>query len=144
MWASHSEATLWVKGRAVQGLNFEPASWHRSVRPDAILAEKAKGGERLSFEIEMACNRIFGAESGPFRSVSPFVLDQCDIAVFDPQAWELYYDFLVLQQLEAELSREGGTSDRAWAGELLYELNAVANVLDLDDRSTWPVVRGHL
>lgn len=144
MWASHSEATLWVNGRSVQGLNYEPASWHHSVRPDAILAEKAKGGERLSFEIEMACNRIFGGDSGPFRTVSPYILEQCDIALFDQQVWDLYYDFLVLQQLEAELSREGGTSDRTWAGELLYELNTVANDLDLDDRSTWPAVRSTL
>ena len=71
------------------------------------------------------------------KHISPFVLDRCDIAVFDPLAWEIYYDLRTLVDLEAELSKEGGTSDKTWAGELLYELNRFANAFDIEDRSTW-------
>src|ERR1035437_9852386 len=58
LWGSHSEATLWAKGRTLQGLNHNPHSW--DTRPDAILLPRAAGGETVEFEIEMACNRMFG------------------------------------------------------------------------------------
>ncbi|HVM98449.1 MAG TPA: glycoside hydrolase family 38 C-terminal domain-containing protein, partial [Candidatus Acidoferrales bacterium] len=142
LWVSHSEATLWIDGRSRQGLNHDPTGWDRSTRPDAILIERARGGDALRFAVEMACNRPFGAPMNvPFSSVSPFVLDQCDIARFDPEAWQLYYDFYVLQELEAELAKEGGSSDRAWAGELLAELNRFANTYDVGDRSSWRAAR---
>ncbi|MCE9609807.1 MAG: hypothetical protein K8R23_06320, partial [Chthoniobacter sp.] len=62
------------------------------------------------------------------------VLDQCDIAAFDPLAWEMWHDFLILQQLECE-----GTNDldKDWAGKLLAELNRFANAFDPEDQSTW-------
>ena len=134
LWVSHSEATLWIDGRTVQGLNYEPSSWDRSVRPEAMLTREASGGEELQFEVEMACNRMFGEAGSPFSSISPFVLDQCDIARFDPEAWEMYFDFSVLQALEAEESKD---LDKTWAGELLSELNRFANSYDPDDHSTW-------
>src|SRR5438874_9427734 len=55
LWVSFSEATLWMNGRSIQGLNHE-TNWDRSTRPDAILANKARGGETIAFQIEMACN----------------------------------------------------------------------------------------
>ena len=135
-WASHSEAMLWVNGKSVQGLNFEPSNLEGATRPDAILLEKAKGGEMLEFAIEMACNRPFGkATAYHFKSISPFVLDRCDIVRFDPLAWELYYDFSILQELEADHGKE---LDKSWGGELLSELNRFANEYDIDDRASWP------
>ncbi|MCY3022315.1 MAG: glycosyl hydrolase-related protein [Planctomycetota bacterium] len=139
LWDSHSEATLWVGGRTVQGLNHEPHGPDSGARPDAVLLRRARGGETIAFDVEMACNRMFGKPSeGPFRSLSPFVLDQCDIALFDAEAWDLYYDFLVLQELEADAEKG---LDKTWAGELLSELNRVANICDLEDRATWPAAR---
>ena len=138
LWDSHSEATLWVDGRAMQGLNHEPHGPDSGARPDAVLLPKAKGGETVEFVVEMACNRMFGAGGGPYKSLSPFVLDQCDLAVFDAEAWELYYDFLVLQELEAD-SDKG--LDKTWAGLLLAELNRFANTVDLENRATWPAAR---
>jgi alpha-mannosidase len=117
---TRSEATLWLDGRAVQGLN----SAGTQPRPDATLVAGARGGERLSFEVEIACNDPFGygaegqAERGPFRTVSPFVLDACELARFDPDAWRLLWDFSVLRALELE---EG--VDPSFAGELLARLN---------------------
>src|SRR5690242_9501719 len=135
LWESHSEAMLWMNGRSIQGLNQDPEQRYRDDRPDAILIPQARGGETVSFEIEMACNRMFGSEFKPsHRTISPFVLDRCEIGRFDPQAWELYFDFFVLQQLVAEEPRD---IDKTWAGVLLAELNRFANLYRPEDRSTW-------
>jgi len=138
LWISHSEATLWVDGRSLQGLNHEPTSFDKATRPDAILLDKARAGQQVAFQIEMACNRVFGAPGRRmYDRVSDFVLDRCDIALFDQEAWDLYYDYFVLAELEAALAKEDGTTDRPFAGELLYELNRVANEYDAADRATW-------
>lgn len=141
LWASHSEATLWMNGRSIQGLNHEPMSFDGSTRPDATLLQKARGGESLSFQIEMACNKLFGydGDAAPyFNTISPYVLDRADIALFDEEAWQLYHDFWILQQLEADADKG---LDSAWAGKLLSELNLFANSYDPADRSTWKPAR---
>ena len=133
LWISWSEATLWIDGKSVQGLN-----WTHGERPDATILPRAKGGETIELQVEMACNQKFGQwHEKPFKNVSPFVLDKCGIAAFDPAAWELYWDLWVLQNLESELAKENATSDASWQGELLSELNRFANEFDLDDRATW-------
>ncbi len=100
---------------------------------------KAKFGQKLSFQIEMACNRKFGARAGDerYKSIKPYILDQCDIALFDPLAWEICWDLFVLANLEKEINADGGAIEKSWGGELLSELNRFANAFDLDDRSTW-------
>jgi alpha-mannosidase len=124
---TRSEATLWLGGRAVQGLN----SSGTQPRPDATLVDSARGGERVAFEIEIACNGPFGrdvegqGEHGPFRSVSPYVLDACELARFDSEAWRRLWDFAVLRALELE---DG--VDPSFAGELLAGLNAFATAYE--------------
>ncbi|HTQ11490.1 MAG TPA: glycoside hydrolase family 38 C-terminal domain-containing protein, partial [Fimbriimonadaceae bacterium] len=145
LWESHSEATLWIGGRAVQGLNHNPRSWDGSTRPDAVLRDGSGAeGETIEFQIEMACNKLFGNEGnyGQYRHLSPYVLDRCDIALFDPEAWDLFWDFNILQELEADGHRgKSYELDYAWAGRLLAELNEFANLYDPEDRSTWPKAR---
>ena len=145
LWLSHSEATLWREGRVVQGLNHMPSrSPDGSTRPDALLLERARGGEELELWIEMACNRLFGqprAEERSVQALSPFVLERCDLAAFDQEAWDLYFDLEVLRQLEAAMT---GDMERSRAGELLAGLNAVANRLDPGDRATWAPARDAL
>jgi alpha-mannosidase len=99
LWDSASEATLWRDGRPVQGLNRH--------HPDAPLAEQAEGGARLEFEVELACNGMFG------RQETPFELHRAEIAAFDPDAWRLYFDFETLRALE-----EGEGVDPSLAGVL--------------------------
>jgi alpha-mannosidase len=131
---TRSEATLWMDGRAVQGLN----SAGSQPRPDATLVAAAHGGEPLRFALEIACNDPFGygvvgeGAHGPYRTRSPFVLDGCELARFDPDAWRLCFDFGVLRALELE---EG--VDPAFAGELLAGLDRVCNVWAAEDRATW-------
>jgi alpha-mannosidase len=138
LWISHSEATLWVDGRSIQGLNLTPSG----PRVNAPLLERARGRERLELRVEMACNGKFGAEvERPYASLEPFVLDCCQIARFDPDVWRLHHDFDVLRQLEAD---HRNRLDESWAGRLLAGLNEVCNIWTEDDRVTWDEARAIL
>jgi alpha-mannosidase len=110
LWYSNGEATLWQDGRVLQGLNVH----HR----DATLAGRADAG-RLAAQVELACNGLFGKQSAPVE------LTQCELALFDPDAWKLYFDFETLRALDAE---EG--LDPAFAGELRAELGRFCNEWD--------------
>jgi alpha-mannosidase len=150
-WDSRSEALLRRNGATVQGLNIG--------RHTATLVERAKGGETLAFDLEIACNRAFGADQDYGRGApEPYRLAACELRRFDPEAWALFHDFDVLRQLEAdrepppEPRSYGGVApkivrpalDTTWAGRLLHDLNRVCNVVDLDDRATWPAGRAIL
>jgi alpha-mannosidase len=111
IWDSPSEATLWLDGEPAQGLNPH--------HQDAVLVERAGGGERVAFEVELACNGLFGAQDAPVE------LHRCELARFDPDAWTLYHDFETLRALAADAPHG---LDESWAGELLEELNAFCNL----------------
>lgn len=136
LWNTHSENTLWIDGRAIQGMN----AGENQARPDATLTNRAEGGSTMRFALETACNKNFGVGSGgkKFAHISDFVLDRAEVAAFNPLAWELYYDLHILVSLEADLSQEKGNIDPSFAGELLYELNRFANEIDETDSATWP------
>ena len=108
LWYTDSEAALWLDGVAAQGLNRH----HR----DAALVERAEPGT-LSFEIELACNGLFGEQDRPIE------LFRCELAVFDPSAWQLYFDFETLRALE-----EADGVDPSFAGELRAGLDRFCNV----------------
>ena len=129
LWVTHSESTLWVEGRSVQGLNSSP----EGARPDALLLDPCRGGERLDLRIEMACNGTFGRLAGPYESLQPVVLDRAVFGRFDQRAWSLFHDLDVLRRLEADAANG---LDPAWAGMLLHELNRFCNVWD-EDPATW-------
>ena len=128
LWDSHSEATLWIGGRTVGGLN--PG------RSELPLEEEMIEHGHLEFQVEVACNGLFGHVGRHYKTVESFVLDRCAIGRFDPEAWELYYDLLVLCELE---NQEGMDAD--WSGRLLADLNRVANLLDVDNPNSWPAAR---
>jgi alpha-mannosidase len=111
LWDSASEATLWLDGVPAQGLNKH--------HPDAPLAERAAGGERVAFEVELACNGLFG------RQQAPFELHRAELGRFDADAWRLWLDFETLRALAVEPGL-----DESWAGELLSELNRYCNERD--------------
>ena len=55
-WVTGTESTLWRGGRPVQGL--VSGDYERFTAP---LLTSASGGERLEFELELACNSYWGA-----------------------------------------------------------------------------------
>ncbi|MDR1280401.1 MAG: glycosyl hydrolase-related protein [Opitutaceae bacterium] len=163
LWASHSEATLWRDGQPVQGLNFEPSN-STCLRPDAKLWDHAPPGAQIgdmrtgggsgggggdddggiTLEVEVACNQLNGynwRQTPGYKERSPFVVEQVDLAVFDAEAWEFYFDYLVLADLVKRIDPKATT---AWGGHLLAELNTVVNELRIDDRTTWPGPRARL
>lgn len=128
IWDSQSEATLWIDGKSVQGLNMTHGD-----RPEAIVLDSARGGETLDLQIEMACNTKFGAAPwvGPPRPepvISPYHLRRCELGKFDPVAWELYYDVLTLIGLYDELAKDGDIAEKNFAGLLLAEQIGRAHV----------------
>ena len=155
-WNSNSEALLWINDRSIQG--FNPG------RDTARLIGEAVGGEELTAYVEVACNHLLGADGVPglpWPAPSPrssHWLETCEIRSFDPLAWNLYHDLRVLTELvadrlpvqESRAINPGNKPlvrpalDPAWAGQLLYDLNAVCNALDLDDRATWDEARKQL
>ena len=143
-WDSVSEALLRLDGHTVQGLNIG--------RPAARLLERARGGETLVFDIEVACNRALGATDSMQSANPPYRLVACELRRFDPEAWALFHDFETLRQLEADRAPPqtprsfGGADphvlrpalDTTWAGRLKHRLNQVCNILDPEDPATWP------
>lgn len=133
IWVSHyCESTLWLNGSVSQGLNF--SFGERSTAP---LALKSKADETVDFQIEMACNTTFGAwpSDKPYDHLSPYVLDKCELGLFDPFAWTIFVDFLVLEQLETDLATTG--NKESFQGHLLSELNRFADNYCADDAKTW-------
>ena len=86
LWDSSSEATLWLDGAAVQGLNRH--------HPDALLRRTATPGS-LSFQVELACNGMFGRQDAAFE------LRRAELGLFDPDASRRCFDFETLRALEA-------------------------------------------
>ena len=116
------------RGHAVDRRPRAPGPEHqpgRRPRRRHAARSAAAAGERLDLRVELACNGQFGELPGPTPAVEPVVLDRCQIARFDPRAWQLHHDFDVLRRLEAE---HANGLDPTWAGELLSELNRFCNV----------------
>ncbi|MDF2749728.1 MAG: hypothetical protein K0T00_903, partial [Gaiellaceae bacterium] len=109
LWDSPAEGTLWVDGAAAGGLNRH----HR----DAVLSDSAAAGRALAFEVELACNGLFGELDVPVE------LRQAELAVHDPAAWELYFDFEILRALEA-----ADGVDPSLAGDLRAQLERFCTV----------------
>lgn len=149
-WDSLSEALLRLGGRTVQGLNIG--------RTAARLLDVAAGGETLTFDLEVACNRAFGAAEDGHPPAEPYRLVGCELRRFDPEAWALFHDFETLRQLEADRTPPqtprsfGGADphvlrpalDTTWSGRLKHRLNEVCNLLDPEDPATWPAARAIL
>jgi alpha-mannosidase len=127
LWVTGTESTLWLSGAPAQGLVSGGVD-----RTVALLTRAASGGERLEFELELACNPYIGA--GAPMGPTPATLERAEIARFDPQAWQLLHDFRVLVELEAE---HGARLDESWAGQLLAELNRFVNTWKAGERETW-------
>ena len=122
LWISHSEATLWIGGRSVQGLNTSPMG----ARIDAPGAG-AGGRRRAARPARRAGLQRQVRQARPRRS--PRASRWCSTAARSPastaEAWELHHDFDVLRRLEADAANG---LDESWAGRLLAGLNEVCNV----------------
>ncbi len=128
LWNSNSEACVWKDGRVLQGLTGA-SKGHTPIRAEFPIAKSARGGEAVAYEIEMACNHLFGYNTAGRQGE----LLQADIAVFDRAAWELLWDLRALHDLAKHLPE--GEPRRAQA---LFLANELVNVCRLDDPAGWP------
>ncbi len=158
IWDSGCEATLWRDGRPAQGLN----AGGRASRTVAPLGE-ASPGKPFAVAVEMACNPWTGQPLPPIEGLdpaeiegrrlgeawveggdasavqpSPARLREASLALFDPVAWDLLWDFEVLRQLEAEHDRG---LDPHQDGVVFAALEQFCNEWDAKDESTWPAVQ---
>ncbi|HEY3281984.1 MAG TPA: alpha-mannosidase, partial [Armatimonadota bacterium] len=135
LFITHGECLLWRDGVPVQGLNYVPGdSWSGADRKDARLKDLAAGGE-VYLEVEAASNRD---RIGHYSTLEAQVFERADLALFDPEAWDLYFDLFVPKDL---LRRADPKHLTPWEGLLMATLNEVANRVDPRDRSTWPVAK---
>jgi alpha-mannosidase len=132
LWDSSSEACIWQDGQPRQGLTGSSSGWDQNaLRKDYKLTEHASGGEKITLFVEVACNTLFGMEGArPHSQVG--LLRQAEIAVFDRQAWDLWWDFRVIADMAEYLP-----ANTPRGGQALFAANEMVNAIHLDERSTW-------
>src|SRR5260221_9117453 len=115
LWDSSSEACVWIDGVPVQGLTGTGAAgWMEltgPVRPQYLLTKSARGGERISFHLEMACNHFFNE-----HPLDLGLLRQAEIAVFDREAWDLLWDYTIVAGVGGHLARSSSLAAPALVG----------------------------
>ena len=124
LWVTHSEATLWVDGRAVQGLNTSrdgPAARRAAARARRAAASGSTCGSSWPATASSAgstrpyaTRRAGGARPLPDRPLRPAGVASCTTTSTCCAGWR-------------PTPRNG--LDPTWAGELLAELNRVCNVV---------------
>ena len=136
LWDSASEGCVWQDGAPLQGLTGSFNGWQAEpIRTEFCLTKQARGGEKSEYQIEVACNGLFGIDN---QAHNPRIgeLSQAEIAVFNRPAWDLYWDLKVIADLALHLP---GQTPRG--GQALYAANAMVNQIQLEDPSTWPAAR---
>lgn len=104
-------------------------------RKEYVLSKQCKGGERLSFLVEMACTGMFGnGKGGLLHPPDPnltFTLDEAQIGVFNREKWLLYWDFTVIYDCARFLPENSPRGNQA-----LYVANQIVNTYRFEDPST--------
>ena len=133
LWDSSSEACVWVDGKPRQGLTGTPSiPWEAQMGRLAYrLSKHAKKGERFGFYVEMACNGLFGSEPAMV-----FPLKTAQIALFDQDAWDLYWDYVIIADMALLLP-----ANTPRAGQALWAANEMINESRFDDPETWKKAR---
>eukprot|EP01112_Ceratiomyxa_fruticulosa_P015164 TRINITY_DN4432_c0_g1_i2.p1 TRINITY_DN4432_c0_g1~~TRINITY_DN4432_c0_g1_i2.p1 ORF type:complete len:1042 (+),score=228.32 TRINITY_DN4432_c0_g1_i2:83-3208(+) len=135
LWNSGSEGLIWKDGEPLQGLTG--GTWVDK-RIHYRLTHSAKGDEKVDLEIEMACNGMFGVgKDGLINAPDPtrtFTLSQAEVAVYDPLAYSLYLDLIMLHEIAKKLHEKNVRGAQA-----LYVANQMINIINVEDesRETW-------
>lgn len=133
LWDSSSEACIWQDGVPLQGLTGSFNGWlAEPVRREFCITKKAHGAEAFEFYVEIACNGLFGLDN---QAHNPRIgeLVQAEIAVFDREAWNLYWDLKVIADMALHLP-----ANTPRCGQALAAANDMVNTILLNDKSTWP------
>ena len=90
------------------------------------------GEKKFRVYIEVACNGLFGNSFNNSEINLTGYLRKAEIAIFDQQAWDLFWDFQVIADMAEHLP-----ADSPRGGQALYAANAMVNAIDLENPSTW-------
>src|SRR5699024_8028939 len=135
LWDSNSEAQVWEDGKALQGLTGSSNRFSSdAIRPEYPLTKSATGGETRVLYVEVAVNNLIGlgSEVNPGALAQVGLLHRAEIAVFDRQAWDLYWDYRIVADMAKTLPQNNPRGAQA-----LYAANKMIDLIDLSDRSTW-------
>jgi len=136
LWDSASEACIWQNGISLQGLTGSFNGWQvEAIRREFQICKNAQGRESLEYFIEVACNGLLGLDN---KAHNPRIgeLSQAEIAVFDREAWDLYWDFKIIADMALHLP-----ANTPRGGQALYTVNEMVNTILLDNKSTWIAAR---
>ncbi len=141
LWDSCSEACIWMAGTPLQGLSGSfSLMGEDALRKDFCITPHAEGGEHAEWYVEVACNELFGVSGSAAREAVSNkrigFLRQAELALFDRDAWELFWDFKIISDMAQHLP---GTTPRG--GQALFAANAMINTIRPEDRSTWSEAR---
>jgi alpha-mannosidase len=137
LWDSASEGCIYRDGQPVQGLTGSSNGFSMDIlRGEYILTKNAVGGEKIELYIESAVNGLFGVPENEPRLLQMGLLKQAEIAVFNRAAWDLLWDYLILADMAVHLP-----INTPRGGQALFAANAMVNVTNLEDPSTWPAAR---
>ncbi|MCG2785201.1 MAG: alpha-mannosidase [Anaerolineae bacterium] len=133
LWDSSSEACIWQDGVPLQGLTGSFNGWlPEPVRKELCITKEAHGGESFEFYVEVACNGLFGLDNQA-HNFHIGELVQAEIAVFDRDVWNLYWDLKVIADMALHLP-----ANTPRCGQALAAANEMVNTILLNDKSTWP------
>ena len=136
LWDSSCEACVWQDGQPLQGLTGSGTGWAAgAARPAYTLIKKAQGGEHITLYIEVAVNNLFGV-TGDTDPSHIGLLRRAEIAVFDRDAWDLLWDFVIIADMATHLP-----VNTPRGGQALHTANAMVNTCNIEDRTTWPAAR---
>ena len=128
LWDSMCEGEVWIDGKPMQGLTGSTVKTINNVtRPEFILTPFSTGQENGVLYVEVAVNHLFGVDGGG-PDVEHIVgwLRKAELAVFDREVWDLYWDFVVIADMARELSE---TTPRR--GQALRVANQMIDTLSL-------------
>jgi alpha-mannosidase len=134
LWDSVSEGQIYVDGQAVQALTGMDYSG-RPIRGEWRLLQTDKP---FSIVIEMAVNHLFGFNEMGSVQETQFIgwLRQAEIALFDREAWDLLWDYTIIEEMAQHLP-----ADSVRGRQALFTANEMVNCINLDKRDTWAEAR---
>ncbi|MHB8133873.1 MAG: alpha-mannosidase [Anaerolineaceae bacterium] len=138
LWDSSSEACIWVDGQPKQGLTGSNNGYSDDpVRSAFPVVLKATGGEVVNLMVEAAMNNFFGiSTSDPRKNEGIGWLRQAELAIFDRNVWNIYWDYVIVADMARYLPQ-----DSPRAGQALFAANQMVNTIDWDDLTSFQLAR---
>lgn len=135
-FSNSAEGLIWSEaGEVVQGLtgaNWLPDDAMSDLRSNLRLTDSAKGGERVVYFIESACNPLCGAGLHPWKTIHEFKLNHAELRCMDRTVEALFRRYDTLCQLADQLP-----NDNPLRRQAIFTADLVGKLCDPDDPATF-------